>query len=171
MMGASNRIPEDALRYFADKRVRIFPHNDKAGSDAGKLWAWQLIAAGVKADGFSFAGLMRADGLPVDDLNDFAHVHPDQWEAEREAIEDLFLCGRKPAGGRSGRTTYRSGRDRSAIGAREYAYETYPLQEGHPIYGRNNLGLIRQKQSAPLSVKSTAVTTRRHAKSKKLLRN
>jgi hypothetical protein len=33
---------------------------------------------------------MRADGLPVKDLNDFAHVHPDQWETEREAIEDAF---------------------------------------------------------------------------------
>ncbi len=103
MMGASNRIPEDALRYFADKRVRIFPHHDKAGSDAGKLWAWQLIAAGVKADGFSFAGLMRADGVPIQDLNDFAHVHPDQWEAEREAIEEAFsFAAGSPQQGDSG---------------------------------------------------------------------
>ena len=103
MMGASNRIPEDALRYFADKRVRIFPHRDKAGSDAGKLWAWQLIAAGVKADGFSFTGLMRADGVPIQDLNDFAHVHPDQWEAEREGIEEAFsFAAGSPQEGDSG---------------------------------------------------------------------
>jgi hypothetical protein len=90
MMGASNRIPEDAFPFFAGKRVRIFPHHEKAGSDAGKLWARQLITAGVKVDGFSFAGFIRTDGLPVNDLNDFARVHPDQWEAERDAIEVAF---------------------------------------------------------------------------------
>ena len=45
MLGASNRIPEDVLRHFAGKRVRIFQHDDDAGRNAGALWAAQLIAA------------------------------------------------------------------------------------------------------------------------------
>ena len=90
ILGASNAIPDDALRYFAGKRVRIFQHDDAAGRDAGALWAAQLIAAGVDVDGYSFAELSRADGHTVKDLNDFAHVHPDQWEEQREIIEEAF---------------------------------------------------------------------------------
>ena len=46
---------------------------------------------------------MRADGLPINDLNDFAHVHPDQWEAEREAIEEAFsFAAGSPQEGDSG---------------------------------------------------------------------
>ena len=78
-------------------------------------------------DGFSFAGLMRADGLPVNDLNDFAHVHPDQWEAEREAIEEAFsFAAGSPQQGDSGVGDIpRSGtRLRGEMGAREkYVYE------------------------------------------------
>jgi hypothetical protein len=49
-----------------------------------------LLAADVDVDGFSFAGLPRADGMPVKDLCDFAQVDPDQWEAERDVIEQAF---------------------------------------------------------------------------------
>ena len=53
------------------KRVRIFPHTDEAGKRA--LWRWmgQLIGAGAKVDAFNFKGLMKPDGSPVEDLNDF----------------------------------------------------------------------------------------------------
>ena len=95
ILGASNAIPDDALRYFAGKRVRIFQHDDAAGRDAGALWAAQLIAAGVDVDGYSFAELSRADGHTVKDLNDFAHVHPDQWEEQREIIEEAFSSRQK----------------------------------------------------------------------------
>ena len=90
MFGASNRIREDVLPHFAGKRVRIFQHDDDPGRNAGALWAAQLIAAGVEVDGYSFAGLSRVDGGAVKDLNDFAHVHPDQWEEQRNIIEEAF---------------------------------------------------------------------------------
>jgi hypothetical protein len=90
MLGASNAIPGHALRHFAGKQVRILQHDDEAGRDAGALWAAQLIAAGAEVDGYSFAGLTRGDGKAVKDLNDFAHVHPDQWEEQRNTIEEAF---------------------------------------------------------------------------------
>jgi hypothetical protein len=90
MLGASNAIPDDALRYFAAKRVRIFQHDDETGRIAAALWAAQSIAAGAEVDGYSFLGLRRADGGGVKDLNDFAQVHPDEWEEQREIIEAAF---------------------------------------------------------------------------------
>ena len=81
----------------------MFPHNDEAGQNAGERWAAPLIAEGVEVDGFSFAGFMRADGVPVNDLNDFAHVHPDQWEEQREIIETAFsFAAGSPQEGDSG---------------------------------------------------------------------
>lgn len=90
MLGASNRIPDDALRHFAGKHVRIFPDADDRGQEAGQRWARQLAGAGVTVSGFSFAGLVQSDGSPAKDLNDFAHVDPDTWEGERDSIEEAF---------------------------------------------------------------------------------
>ncbi len=104
MMGASNRIPEDALRYSSPTSgFESFRTMTRRAAMPGSCGRAQLIAAGVEVDGFSFAGLMRADGVPVQDLNDFAHVHPDQWEAEREAIEEAFsFAAGSPQQGDSG---------------------------------------------------------------------
>jgi hypothetical protein len=46
--------------------------------------------AGARVDGYSFSGFDRSDGKPVKDLNDFALIDPDQWEAKREAIGEAF---------------------------------------------------------------------------------
>ena len=87
MLGASNRIPDEALRHLAGKRVRIFVHDDEAGEKAVSRWGQQLIEAGIEADGYSFAGLMQADGKPVKDLNDFMRMNPEQIEEHaREAF-------------------------------------------------------------------------------------
>lgn len=80
MLGASNRIPDDAFRHFCGKRVRIFFHDDDAGEKAVARWGQQLTGAGIEADGYSFAGLVQADGKPVKDLNDFARMHPEQFK-------------------------------------------------------------------------------------------
>lgn len=87
MLGASNRIPGEALRHFAGKRVRIFVHDDEAGEKSVARWGQQLIEAGIEADGYSFEGLMQADGKPVKDLNDFMRMSPEQIEEHaREAF-------------------------------------------------------------------------------------
>lgn len=90
MLGASLSLPAGALPGFAGKRVRLFPDADKAGQTAGARWAAQLLAAAANVDGYCFGDLSWADGEPVKDLNDFAHVCADQWESEREVIESAF---------------------------------------------------------------------------------
>jgi hypothetical protein len=90
MLGASLRIPNKALTLFAGKRVRLFPHADKAGQNAVALWAAELGQCALKVDGFSFDGLTRNDGEPVNDLNDFFKVDYDQWESFRGVIDSAF---------------------------------------------------------------------------------
>jgi CHC2 zinc finger len=71
MTGASCRIHDDALPLFRGKRVRIFGHADEAGRKAIQRWAKQLLAVQADVDAFDFSGLVKADGSPVKDLNDY----------------------------------------------------------------------------------------------------
>lgn len=75
MLGASHRIHEDALPFFAGKRVRIFPHTDEPGRAAAERWAAQLATVGADVDCFSFAGLRKTDGSSIEDLNDCTQIH------------------------------------------------------------------------------------------------
>lgn len=77
MLGAGMRIHEDALPSFANKKVRVFTHVDPAGQKGAQRWAAQLEGVGATVDCFSFAGLRKADGSPVNDLNDCTQIHPD----------------------------------------------------------------------------------------------
>ena len=77
VLGASMAIHEDALPILAGKRIRIFPHADPAGTKAANRWAAQLEAVGADVDCFSFAGLRKAGGSPVGDLNDATQIHPE----------------------------------------------------------------------------------------------
>lgn len=90
MLGATNIIPDEALRLLAGKRIRIFPHVDKAGADAALRWTGQLEGADCKVDAFRFDGLRRADGAAVKDLNDFANLHPDCLAAERAQLSEVL---------------------------------------------------------------------------------
>ena len=84
MLGASQRIHEDALPYFAGKRIRIFAHADEAGREGAERWARQLGDVGGDVDAFSFAGLQQVKGEPVKDLNDaLALDAPSFAQAER----------------------------------------------------------------------------------------
>jgi hypothetical protein len=78
MLGAGQRIHEEALPILAGKRVRIFPHTDTAGQEAAERWTRQLETVGAEVDAFSFAGLRKADGSPVGDLNDCTTIEPAQ---------------------------------------------------------------------------------------------
>jgi CHC2 zinc finger len=71
MGGAACSIHKDALPLFRGKRVRIFAHFDEAGQAALRRWADQLQDVRAEVDGYSFDGLLKADGSPVKDLNDF----------------------------------------------------------------------------------------------------
>jgi hypothetical protein len=86
MLGAEMPIHEDALPSLAGKRIRIFPHTDPAGTKAAERWAAQLEAVGADVDCFSFAGLRKADGSPVGDLNDCTSIHPE----DAHELEGLF---------------------------------------------------------------------------------
>jgi hypothetical protein len=70
MTGSSMLVPDFCLPFFDGLRLRIFADVDEAGKSAAVRWHKQLAAAGAVVDAFDFAGLLRADGQPVKDLND-----------------------------------------------------------------------------------------------------
>ena len=77
MLGAGQRIHEDALHLFAGHRVRVFPHNDDPGRKGAKVWVRQLHRAGAIVDVFEIPeGTMyhldntRQTFGPAKDLND-----------------------------------------------------------------------------------------------------
>lgn len=82
--GATMKIHEEALRHFKGKRVRIFPHLDKAGADAALRWTQQLQAAGADVDCFDLSGISLVSGGQAGDLNDLCHLDADAFESDRE---------------------------------------------------------------------------------------
>jgi hypothetical protein len=90
MTGAACRIHEDALPMFRGKRIRLFGHADEAGQYAIERWAEQLSAIQADADGFFFEGLVKADGSPVKDLNDFLLADHKQSGCAIEILTGAF---------------------------------------------------------------------------------
>jgi hypothetical protein len=84
ILGASNRIPKEALNLFNGKRVRIFPHADTAGLRAAATWETQLRSIVAYADAFDLTGLTTICGSAVKDLNDLAHIDPNCFESEAD---------------------------------------------------------------------------------------
>jgi hypothetical protein len=92
MFGSSMSIAEQALDHFADKRVRIFAHADIAGQNAGRVWADQLISIGCEVTGYPFDGLLKLNGQPVGDLNDFLNLIPQTpTQEDIDRLGGLFL--------------------------------------------------------------------------------
>jgi DNA primase len=92
MLGASNSIPADALPYFKNKRVRIFPHDDRAGLKAATEWEKQLQTAGAETDCFRVGGVLLDGGGISKDLNDLVRMDADAFENDRD-LWDLFNRG------------------------------------------------------------------------------
>lgn len=84
MLGASNAIPNDALPYFKNIRVRIFPHGDEAGQKAAAGWEKQLRAAGSETDCFRIGGVALDGGGASKDLNDLVRMDADAFEGDRD---------------------------------------------------------------------------------------
>jgi hypothetical protein len=99
MSSASVRIADEALQYFAGKRVRIFMHDDAAGRKACLKWNAQLKDI-AKVDGFRFDGLVQSDGQPVADLNDLCRIDCDCWEANRQIIDSVMAFAKEGVGKR-----------------------------------------------------------------------
>lgn len=108
MLGASNRIAEDALPFFRGKRVRIMMDADeekevksrrkngevkvklmRPGMEAARRWQGQLTAAGAAVESYSLYGLTMVDGRPVKDLNDLARCSAEVVGSD-EVMEAFF---------------------------------------------------------------------------------
>ena len=83
MLGASHKIPAETLPLFCGRQVRIFPHLDEAGQQAGARWEQQLRRAGADVRCVSLANIRMVNGQPAKDLNDVCYVHADEFLKDR----------------------------------------------------------------------------------------
>jgi len=90
MLGAGNRLTDDALPHFRKKRIRIFRHADQAGEKAANGWARQLEAVGCAVDIFDCGGAPLTGGGTSNDLNDLTGMDADFWEENRPLMDHLF---------------------------------------------------------------------------------
>jgi hypothetical protein len=90
MAGGQMAIPESVLPCFVGKGLRIFVHNDLEGRAAASRWFDQLSETAAIIDGYSFDGLIKSNGDPVNDLNDLCLIDVDSWERNFESIENVM---------------------------------------------------------------------------------
>lgn len=75
---------------FRGKRVRIFGHTDECGREAVGRWMRQLWSVQADVDWFDFSGLVKADGSPVSDLNDFLEADHKRSGCKIEVVTGAF---------------------------------------------------------------------------------
>jgi hypothetical protein len=82
ILGGSNRIDAEAVKFLGGRHVRIFPHLDKnrQGEQAACNWARSLAKECWKIDAFDLSGCIRVDGKEGKDLADVCLIDPDCWE-------------------------------------------------------------------------------------------
>jgi hypothetical protein len=84
ILGAANRIHEEALAKFSGCSVLAFPDYDRAGIRGMYRWEKQLHDTTAKFRIFDYGHLRRNDGESIKDLRDFVHVSVDDWEESGE---------------------------------------------------------------------------------------
>ncbi len=77
MLGAAAKLAPEHAEKFRGHRVRIFGDDDEAGRKVLARIGGQLARVADAVDVFSFAGLHRADGEPVNDLFDLLSISAD----------------------------------------------------------------------------------------------
>jgi hypothetical protein len=88
--GAGNAIHSDALPQFKDRHIRIAMHDDEKGCTASEQWAGQLYEAGAsRVSRLNFAGMVKADGQPLNDLADFATLIGTDLPASPPVLTDM----------------------------------------------------------------------------------
>jgi hypothetical protein len=90
MTASSCSIHKEALPLFRGKRVRIFADADEPGQAALQRWAEQLQEVQAEVDCYSFDGLVKADGSPVKDLNDFLLVDRAASKCASEVVRGIM---------------------------------------------------------------------------------
>jgi hypothetical protein len=86
ILGGTNRIDADAVKFLGGRHVRIFPHLDKTkrGEQAACNWARSLAKECWKVDAFDLSGCVRSDGKVGKDLADVCLIDPDCWEQNQK---------------------------------------------------------------------------------------
>jgi hypothetical protein len=81
MLGGANRMAPEAVAMLAGREVWLYPHADEAGQRTGEEWANGLAMAGVgEVFTFDLGGMVRRDGKPGKDLNDYIHIAHECWQ-------------------------------------------------------------------------------------------
>jgi CHC2 zinc finger len=70
MASASAEFLRSELERLRGKTIRLFPHADEKGSQAGERWLKQTQKVSAAVAVFDFRQLNRLNGTPVKDLND-----------------------------------------------------------------------------------------------------
>lgn len=88
VLGAANRMAEEAVGFFKDKEVRIFAHADvekngvRTGWKGAARWQEQLARAGAVVSVANLDGLTMRSGDRVKDVNDLVFCSRDLIEDE-----------------------------------------------------------------------------------------
>jgi len=90
VLGAANRLAEEALSLFKGKSIWIYPHRDEAGWKAAIQWAQEIKQAGaLEVLGFDLSGITLTDGTSGKDLADLARIDADCFE-ESEKFQEVL---------------------------------------------------------------------------------
>ena len=84
MLSASASIEDTALAHFHDKRVRMFPHYDEAGTKAAERWTEQLTGIASAIDYFQFSEFAGVNDLA--DLNRCLQSDPPAVTVSEEVL-------------------------------------------------------------------------------------